>query len=70
MAGVANGSEWIAVGKLKEIIAELPEEAVVQASPLGNLVIYDAGGPLDGKMIAYVDLLTETMEPAEAEPAE
>ena len=67
MAGIANGSEWIAVGKLKEIIASLPDDNVVQASSLGNLVIYDAGGPIDGKMVAYIDLLTETMEESDAE---
>jgi hypothetical protein len=43
---------------------------MVQASPMGNLVIYDHGGPIEGKQIAYVDLLTETVHPeAEAAPA-
>jgi hypothetical protein len=61
MAGIADGSEWIAVAKLREILSSLPDDAVVQASPLGNLVVYDPAGPIDGKQIAYVDLLTETI---------
>ncbi len=68
MAGIADGSEWIEVRKLREILNQLPEDAQVQASPLGNLVIYDKGGPIHGKQIAYVDLLTETVN-REAEPA-
>jgi hypothetical protein len=61
MAGIAEGSEWIPIGKLREILGKLPNDAVVQASPLGNLVIYDKGGPIDGEQIAYIDLLTETV---------
>jgi hypothetical protein len=61
MAGIADGSEWIEVRKLRQILDELPGDAMVQASPLGNLVIYDHPGPIDGKQIAYVDLLTETV---------
>jgi hypothetical protein len=61
MAGIADGSEWIEVRKLRQILDELPGDAMVQASPLGNLVIYDHAGPIDGKQIAYVDLLTETV---------
>ena len=60
MAGIADGSEWIEVRKLRQILDQLPEDAMVQASPLGNLVIYDNGGPIEGKQIAYIDLLTET----------
>jgi hypothetical protein len=61
MAGIADGSEWIEVRKLREILQQLPDDAVLQASPLGNLVVYDHGGPIDGKQIAYVDLLTESV---------
>ena len=61
MAGIADGSEWIAVAKLREILDQLPQDAMLAASPLGNLVVYDASGPIDGKQIAYVDLLTETV---------
>ena len=61
MAGIADGSEWIEVKKLREILQQLPDDAMVQASPLGNLVVYDNGGPIDGKQIAYVDLLTESV---------
>lgn len=61
MAGIADGSEWIEVRKLREILQQLPDDAMVQASPLGNLVVYDKGGPIDGKQIAYVDLLTESV---------
>jgi hypothetical protein len=68
MAGIAHGSEWIDVRKLREIMQQLPDDAVVQASSLGNLVVYDSGGPIDGKQIAYIDLLTETLH-EEAEPA-
>ncbi|HET6316031.1 MAG TPA: hypothetical protein VFG86_06215 [Chloroflexota bacterium] len=68
MAGIAHGSEWIEVRKLREIMQQLPDDAVVQASTLGNLVVYDNGGPIDGKQIAYVDLLTETVH-QESEPA-
>jgi hypothetical protein len=69
MAGIAHGSEWIDVRKLKDILDQLPADAVVQTSSLGNLVIYDSGGPIDGKQLAYIDLLTETIhhEPEEAE---
>ncbi|HEY3062937.1 MAG TPA: hypothetical protein VGL99_28525 [Chloroflexota bacterium] len=68
MAGIADGSEWIEVSKLRELLTQFPDNAQVQASPLGNLVIYDNGGPIDGRQIAYVDLLTETVQ-HEAEPA-
>jgi hypothetical protein len=61
MAGIADGSEWIEVRKLRDILSQLPDDAQVQASPMGNLVVYDHGGPIDGKQIAYVDLLTETI---------
>jgi hypothetical protein len=61
MAGIAEGSEWIPVAKLREILERLPNDAMVQASPLGNLVIYDKGGPIDGQQIAYIDLLTESV---------
>ena len=62
MAGIADGSEWIEVRKLRDILSQLPDDAQVQASPLGNLVIYDHNGPIDGRQIAYVDLLTETVQ--------
>ena len=62
MAGIADGSEWIEVRKLRDILNQFPDDAQVQASPLGNLVIYDSGGPIDGKQIAYIDLLTETVQ--------
>ena len=61
MAGFAEGSEWIAVQKLREILDKLPSDAMVMASPLGNLVVYDKSGPVDGEQIAYIDLLTETI---------
>jgi hypothetical protein len=61
MAGIADGSEWVAVRKLRELLDQLPGDAMVQASPLGNLVVYDRGGPIEGKQIAYIDLLTETI---------
>jgi len=70
MAGIAQGAEWIDVTKLKDLIGQLPDEAVVQASPLGNLVVYDQGGPIDGKMIAYIDLFTESLEFSNEEPGE
>ena len=41
MAGIADGSEWIAMRKLREILDRLPGDAMLQASPLGNLVVYD-----------------------------
>jgi hypothetical protein len=69
MAGIADGSEWIEVRKLRQILDQLPEDAMVQASPLGNLVIYDNGGPIEGKQIAYIDLLTETMNREEDQQA-
>jgi hypothetical protein len=59
MAGIADGSEWIEVRKLRQMLDELPGDAMVQASPLGNMVVYDHAGPIDGKQIAYIDLLTE-----------
>jgi hypothetical protein len=65
MAGIADGAEWIEVRKLREILDRLPDDAMVQASPLGNLVIYDKGGPIDGTQIAYIDLLTETVQQEE-----
>jgi hypothetical protein len=68
MAGIAEGSEWIPVEKLREILSRLPNDAMVQASPLGNLVIYDKAGPVEGQQIAYIDLLTETVFD-EPEPA-
>ena len=61
MAGIADGAEWIEVSKLRHILEQLPNDAMVQASPLGNLVIYDNAGPIDGKQIAYIDLLTEAV---------
>ena len=69
MAGIADGSEWIEVRKLRDILSKLPDDAQVQASPLGNLVIYDHQGPIDGKQIAYVDLLTETVQHEETNGA-
>lgn len=69
MAGIADGSEWIEVRKLREILTQLPDDAQVQASPMGNLVIYDHGGPIEGKQIAYVDLLTETVQHEDAAAA-
>jgi hypothetical protein len=71
MAGIAEGSEWIPVEKLREILKGLSNDAMVQASPLGNLVIYDKGGPVEGQQIAYIDLLTETIfnEPESAATA-
>ena len=68
MAGIAEGSEWIPVSKLREILGTLPNDAMVQASPMGNLVIYDKGGPIDGEQIAYIDLLTESVY-NDSEPA-
>lgn len=70
MAGITHGSEWIGAGKLRELIGQIPDDSVVQASPGGNLVIYSAGGPIDGQMIAYIDLLSETLEFDTGEPAE
>lgn len=61
MAGIADGSEWIAMRKLREILDRLPGDAMLQASPLGNLVVYDQRGPIEGRQIAYIDLLTETV---------
>jgi hypothetical protein len=69
MAGIAEGSEWIEVGKLSEILKQLPADAMVMASPLGNIVVYDHAGPIDGNQIAYIDLLSETVQ-HEAEPTE
>jgi hypothetical protein len=70
MAGIAQGAEWIDVKKLRELIGQVPDDSIVQASPLGNLVVYDTGGPLDGKMIAYIDLYGETLEFSSEEPPE
>ena len=61
MAGIADGSEWIEVRRLREILQKLPDDAMVMASPLGNLIVYDKKGPIEGKQIAYVDLLTEAV---------
>ena len=69
MAGITDGSEWIEVRKLRQILDQLPDDAMVQASPLGNLVIYDGGGPVEGRQIAYVDLLTETINREEDQQA-
>jgi hypothetical protein len=68
MAGITHGSEWIGVQKLRELLDQFPTDAIAQTSTLGNLVIYDSGGPIDGKQLAYIDLLTETIH-HEAEPA-
>ena len=74
MAGIAEGSEWIPVTKLREILDQLPADAMVMASPLGNLIVYDNAGPIDGQQIAYIDLLSETLshepEPDAAAPGE
>jgi hypothetical protein len=69
MAGITDGSEWIEVRKLRQILDQLPDDAMIQASPLGNLVIYDSGGPVEGRQIAYVDLLTETINREEDQQA-
>ncbi len=61
MAGIAEGSEWIEVGKLSELLKQLPAGAMIMASPLGNLVVYDHAGPIEGTQIAYIDLLSETV---------
>ena len=61
MAGIADGAEWIEVARLRELLEQLPSDAMLQASPMGNLVVYDHGGPIDGQQIAYIDLLTETV---------
>jgi hypothetical protein len=62
MAGIAEGSEWIGVGKLREILDQLPDDALLMASPLGNIIVYDQAGPIDGQQIAYIDLLSETLQ--------
>ena len=67
MAGIAEGSEWIGVGKLREILDQLPDDAILMASPLGNIIVYDKDGPIDGQQIAYIDLLSETLH-HESEP--
>ncbi len=67
MAGITQGSEWIEVRKLRELLDQVPADAMVRASPLGNLVVYDHAGPVDGRQIAYIDLLTETLH-REPEP--
>jgi hypothetical protein len=69
MAGITHGSEWIEISKLNEILQQLPTDAVVMASPLGNIIVYDHAGPIDGQQIAYIDLLSETLH-HEKEPAE
>ena len=69
MAGIAQGSEWIQVATLRQLLEQVPADAMVQASPLGNLVIYDSGGPIDGSQLAYIDLLSETLA-FESEAAE
>ena len=68
MAGIAEGSEWIEVSKLREILQGLPDNAMLMASPMGNIVVYDHAGPIDGHQLAYIDLLSETLH-NEAEPA-
>ena len=62
MAGIAEGSEWIAVGKLSEILKQFPADAMVMASPLGNIVVYDHAGPIDGNQIASLDVRSETVQ--------
>jgi hypothetical protein len=49
------------VTRLREILEQLPPDAMVMASPLGNLVVYDHAGPIEGQQIAYIDLLSETL---------
>jgi hypothetical protein len=61
MAGIAEGSEWIEVSKLGELLKQLPPDAMVMATPLGNIAVYDKAGPLEGQQIAYIDLLSETL---------
>ena len=61
MAGIAHGAHWIEVSKLRQVLDQLPQDAMVQASSLGNLVVYDHAGPIEGQQIAYVDLLTEAI---------
>jgi hypothetical protein len=61
MAGIAEGSEWIEVSKLRQLLDQLPADAMVQASPLGNFVVYDHAGPIEGQQIGYIDLLSETL---------
>ncbi len=61
MAGIAQGAEWIQVATLRQLLEQMPSDAVVQASPLGNLVIYDPAGPIGGHQLAYIDLFTETL---------
>ncbi len=67
MAGIAQGSEWIEVRKLRELLDHLPKDAMARASPLGSLVVYDHAGPVGGRQIAYIDLLSETLY-SEPEP--
>jgi hypothetical protein len=61
MAGIAHGAEWIEISKLRQLLEQFPQDAMVQASSLGNLVVYDHAGPIDGQQIAYIDLLTEAV---------
>ena len=61
MAGIAEGSEWIEVSKLGELLKQLPSDAMVMATPLGNIAVYDHAGPLEGQQIGYIDLLSETL---------
>ncbi len=68
MAGIAQGSEWIEVRKLRALLDQVPADAMARASTLGNIVVYDHAGPVDGRQIAYIDLLTETLH-REPEPA-
>jgi hypothetical protein len=69
MAGIAEGSEWIEVSKLAELLKQLPSDAMVMATPMGNIAVYDRGGPIEGQQIAYIDLLSETLH-HEPEPAQ
>jgi hypothetical protein len=49
------------VTRLREILDQLPPDAMVMASPLGNPVVYDHTGPIEGQQIAYIDLLSGTL---------
>ena len=61
MAGITQGAEWIEIRKLRELLDQVPADAMVRASTLGNLVVFDHAGPIDGRQIAYIDLFTETL---------
>ena len=60
LAGIADGSEWIGVRTLRRILDELPDDAMVQASPLGNLVIYDG---LSGMYSVHYDASKDMASP-------